>query len=273
MTIKYIFSDIDGTLLNSHGQVSMTNKRIIQSCSQPLTLVSARAPQDMLPIIDQLQLQTPQIAFNGGVIFQGNSNHWHSLAQKPLDFEVVAQMVLLISKYFPQVSLSFYSLHHWYTQRCDRGIKFEEQLVHQTATIINYRDFFKQAKHKLFKIMLITFDPEEMDRLQKFSHDLNISKINIQQSGTEYLEITSEAAQKAAGIQKILQQENLTIQEAMAVGDGENDLSMLRLVGYPVAMANANYKVRSTARFVTKSNDDQGLGYAIEQLVNQSVWL
>ncbi|MCO6541088.1 MAG: HAD hydrolase family protein [Lactobacillus sp.] len=43
MTIKYIFSDIDGTLLNSHGQVSMTNKRIIQSCSQPLTLVSARA--------------------------------------------------------------------------------------------------------------------------------------------------------------------------------------------------------------------------------------
>ncbi len=44
MTIKRIFCDMDGTLLNSEGQVSKSNATLIREAAIPVTLVSARAP-------------------------------------------------------------------------------------------------------------------------------------------------------------------------------------------------------------------------------------
>lgn len=70
MTIKRIFSDMDGTLLNSEGRVSSLNSEAIRDAQIPLTLVSARAPMEMREAIEELQLTGPQVAFNGGLIYQ-----------------------------------------------------------------------------------------------------------------------------------------------------------------------------------------------------------
>ena len=56
MTIKRIFSDMDGTLLNSEGCVSSLNSEAIRDAQIPLTLVSARAPMEMREAIEELQL-------------------------------------------------------------------------------------------------------------------------------------------------------------------------------------------------------------------------
>ena len=68
--IKHIFLDMDGTLLNSAGVVSANNIVGIKNSGLKATLVSARAPIEMAPAITQLGLTAPQIAFNGGMIFQ-----------------------------------------------------------------------------------------------------------------------------------------------------------------------------------------------------------
>ena len=70
MTIKRIFSDMDGTLLNSEGRVSSENSKAIRDAQIPLTLVSARAPMEMREAIEELQLTGPQLPFNGGLIYQ-----------------------------------------------------------------------------------------------------------------------------------------------------------------------------------------------------------
>lgn len=49
----------------------------------------------------------------------------------------------------------------------------------------------------------------------------------------------------------------------MAVGDGENDIEMLRLAGTGVAMGNAGENVKAAAEFVTDSNDENGLALAV----------
>ena len=68
--IQHIFSDMDGTLLNGVGRVSERNARRIRRSQIPLTLVSARAPMEMKEALKALNLTGPQVAFNGGLIYE-----------------------------------------------------------------------------------------------------------------------------------------------------------------------------------------------------------
>lgn len=51
------------------------------------------------------------------------------------------------------------------------------------------------------------------------------------------------------------------------VGDGDNDIAMLKEVGFGVAMANAEEKVKAVADYITESNNDEGAAKAIEKFV------
>ena len=53
----------------------------------------------------------------------------------------------------------------------------------------------------------------------------------------------------------------------MAIGDEENDLSMLEFAAYKIAMGNANPKVKEIATYISSSNNEDGVGEAIEKFV------
>ena len=67
---------------------------------------------------------------------------------------------------------------------------------------------------------------------------------------------------------RLLAKVNLTPADMIAFGDGYNDLSMLRLAGMGVAMANAAPEVRADADYVTLSNEEDGVAVAIERFLN-----
>ena len=71
MTYKCVFSDIDGTLLNSKHQISeKTKKKVQQLAIQniPFVLVSARMPKGMHYFLDELQIKAPMVSYSGGLI-------------------------------------------------------------------------------------------------------------------------------------------------------------------------------------------------------------
>lgn len=70
---------------------------------------------------------------------------------------------------------------------------------------------------------------------------------------------------KAHGIDVVAQHYGIDLSEVMAFGDGGNDLTMLRHVGYGIAMGNAREAVKEAARFVTKSVDENGIAEALKQ--------
>lgn len=55
--------------------------------------------------------------------------------------------------------------------------------------------------------------------------------------------------------------------ETMAIGDEENDRAMLEVVGSPVVMENGNPEIKKIAKYITKSNDESGVAYAIRKWV------
>jgi Cof subfamily protein (haloacid dehalogenase superfamily) len=269
MQIKHIFSDLDGTLLNSDGSLSVQNITAVKQCLIPFTLVSARSPKEMLPIIDTLHLTTSQVAFNGGLVFKKKANTLEIIHKSTIDFAIVQKLVTLITEKFPQASLSLYDLTGWYSGRVDAGIRYSEDIVKQNITPVDYPIFFTQPKD-IFKLMMINFDHDNMKKLNHYLNALNIKTINIQQSTPVCLEITSQHAKKSTGIQHILKAENLTANATAALGDGYNDLPMLELVGYPIVMANAFEDLKKKAHFITKTNNQAGVSYALQHIQNLS---
>jgi len=259
--IKHIFSDMDGTLLNSQGNVSDGNAQVIMASKIPFTLVSARAPMEMAGAIDKLQLTDAQIGFNGGLIYQKTATGLKVLKDDPLNNDSVAKLLTLIQTKFPKVSCSYYDLNHWYTEKIDTGIKYETKLTGQTATITNLNDLNDRV---IYKIMLITFDLQEMLNLNQTLLDAGLTDVSIKRSGDNYLEITSQAAQKSKGIQYIKDLEKLQTDEMAAFGDGHNDLPMLTSVGLPIVMENALPEIKPYGKFITKTNDEDGVAYGIK---------
>lgn len=261
MKIKHIFTDMDGTLLDSHGILSDSNRWSIYYNNIPVTLVSARSPLEMSNFIEKLQLSTPQIAFNGNLTFIQNQFGLQILDKNMLNTETVLQILDYVSTNFPKVSLSWYSLAHWYTKKQDRGTFIQKALTGIEPRIKNF-----DGQSEIYKIMMMIFNPNELLQLQEELNSLEIPNISICQSGQIYLEITSDKKTKSDAVQSILDSENLNFEEIAAIGDGYNDIPLLQAAGLPIAVDNANSEVKKHVKIVVSKNTENGVSEAISAI-------
>ena len=86
-------------------------------------------------------------------------------------------------------------------------------------------------------------------------------------SGTSFVELTPQGADKAMGLERLCRQLGIDASEVIAFGDNNNDLSMLAWAGRGIAMANATPEVLASAREVTASNTDFGVAQVLESLL------
>ena len=93
--------------------------------------------------------------------------------------------------------------------------------------------------------------------------DIVGDKMSVFRSAPFFLELVPNGIDKAQSLQRLLGKINLTPADMIAFGDGYNDLSMLKLAGVGVAMANAAPEVRAEADYVTLSNEEDGVAAAL----------
>ena len=263
--IKHIFSDLDGTLLDDQGKISKKTQEVIENSNLPFSLVSARAPQAMESLINQLNLKSSQVAFNGGLIFAKNE----VIKANPMVHASAQELIKTIKKDYPEINLSLYSLIDWYVEKIDKEMQFTPQvpkLVDLEALIT------ERPRLEIFKILLITPNESKLEEIKEHLEKLNFPDIIIQKTWETYLEITHLEAQKAKAVQFIAQREQLEQSELAAFGDNENDLSMLKAVGLPIVMANASDDLKKIGKVITKSNTEDGVAYGIQKYITDSLF-
>ena len=135
-----------------------------------------------------------------------------------------------------------------------------------TGLPLKYRTAEEMAKHEIIKMMYID-DPDKLDATiaklpQRFRERYTIVK-----STPFYLEILNKNASKGLAVQHLAEKLGISYEETMAIGDEENDRSMLEAVGNPVVMANGNPELKKIAKYITKSNEDSGVAHAINEWV------
>ena len=119
----------------------------------------------------------------------------------------------------------------------------------------------------VYKMIVLCEDDAIAQRLRPKLEVLLDASAELAQALPGYIEVVPTGASKATAAAALLDRWGLTWSDALAIGDGQNDVPMLREAGTSVAMANAKQSVRDAAQFGCASNADDGWVEAMERFV------
>jgi Cof subfamily protein (haloacid dehalogenase superfamily) len=269
MRYKAIFSDVDGTLLNSEHKISPVTRQKIQQLSEtrhvPFILVSARMPQAILPLQQELGIHAPIVAYGGALVLSEPdlSGKRETLRNLYMDPSTVSSIYDVVSGRYPSISCSMYNKDDWYVLSFTDPWVVQEKEITAIQPILMDADFTSSSERHINKIMCMG-EPEIIDRLSK---DLTVRfpELTIFKSKPTYLEIMAAGVTKSAAIQTLERVLGLGRNEIMAIGDNFNDMDMLRYAGLGVAMGNAPEEVKACSDEITDTNDEDGIVRILEK--------
>ena len=114
---------------------------------------------------------------------------------------------------------------------------------------------------------LIVGEATRLAELEKIMHEALKDRMGVYRSEPYFLEFVPKGIDKAQSLAVLLEKIGATKDEMIAVGDGFNDLSMIKFAGLGVAMANAQEVVRQSADYITLSNEEDGVAAVVEKFM------
>ena len=255
MKYKIIFSDIDGTIINSQHVMSDKTKEVLMKLDIPVVLVSARMPQGIHTIQQQFDNQDPIICYSGALVLDNQNILYDAGIDKDEADGIYKELIQC-----QDVSVSTYCYDHWYCQNYDEWVKQEEQITSLKAQV----GYFDNEK-KVHKFLCMA-KSDDIDRLEAKMKKL-YPHLAIYKSKSTYLEIMSGKTSKLEAIKVLLKHYHISIEDSLSFGDNYNDLDMLQNTGMSFAMANAPEQIKKQIGRVTASNDEDGIVYAIKNLI------
>ncbi|MDU8924960.1 Cof-type HAD-IIB family hydrolase [Pasteurellaceae bacterium LIM206] len=257
-TYQAIFSDIDGTLLDSRHQISPRTERAVKKVIArgiPFIPVSARPPYAITPYTRQLKTQQAIICYSGALILDHQLNPLYSVVIELADVQLLEQILAN----FQHLSINYYAGLDWYSNDlANYWTRQEAEITHLSAQI---KPAILPEIHKL----LIMGEAVEIKTLEQKLKN-SAPHLSIHRSKPEYLEIMNKAATKAKAIQFMEHHLQVRAEQVIAFGDNFNDLDMLQYAGLSVAMGNAPDEIKQCAKKVTADNDHDGIALILERI-------
>lgn len=254
MSYKIVFFDVDGTLIDyKNGRISATTISAIQQLqANGIEVVAATGrPLSMCKELQQLGIHT-FITANGAHAKNGDSLIYESVLEKDI--------VAAIQAYANQKghALSFFT-----ESLSMNGIQNESTLLalQQTLSLRDYPGVDSFITEKDIYLMCLYANQESVEEYKAaFPHLL------FQQWHPYIANVLQREVSKAIAAKAVLNYFGFKPAEAVAFGDGENDIELLGLAGFGVAMGNGSDKLKLIADFVTTDCDKGGIEFALKDL-------
>ena len=263
--IKIVFTDVDGTLLDAEHRVIPEACASVQKLAQlgiPLVLVSARMPEGLTTIQREMGFTGPLVCYSGAYVLDEQGAE---LLSHPIDIDTACEIKQFLDCELPGLTCSEYGYHTWICDDDqDPRIQNEERITTLKAQNARLRDVFgRTGIHKF----LLMGEPDEMEVAEK-RIAAAYPQLAVARSSAILCEVMSGKASKAEGVQVVCRHFGMDPSEAVAFGDGRNDIDMLAAVPESYAMANAPDEVKQVAAHVTRfSNAENGLAHTLEELL------
>ncbi|PWZ82702.1 Cof-type HAD-IIB family hydrolase, partial [Staphylococcus pseudintermedius] len=117
------------------------------------------------------------------------------------------------------------------------------------------------------KVMGVDYEEHIAELIKKMDGEFD-NEVDMTTSKPFFLEFMSKGVSKGEAIKKLAERLDLDVNQMVAFGDSANDIEMFKVVGKAVAMNNASDEVKSYADMVTKSHDEDGIPYALDQILS-----
>ncbi|MGL5042301.1 MAG: Cof-type HAD-IIB family hydrolase [Culicoidibacterales bacterium] len=256
---KMLVTDIDDTLLNSDHQLSPENLVAITSLLEKkhtFVLASGRPDGGMADLVKEIGLDKVDgyiIAFNGGKI--KNVATGEILYQVGLEQEHFKRVVHFAQE--NKLSICSYTDTEIVVSRESEQSKIEAQLTGLTYVVT--ADICAYFEKKLIPKSIIFGEAAIIAQMKPKLLEAVGQDLEVVISKPIFLEITPKGVHKGSAILTLAEKLGIEASEIIAVGDGENDLEMLKAAGLGIAVENAQDTLKSVADIVTVSNNEHAI--------------
>lgn len=287
---KFVAIDIDGTLLNSNGELSertiLAVKRVIEKGVR-VVLTSGRVTNSVEMIAEKVNADKYLICDNGASIYDvaQNKTIWSREIEKSTVLDLIKTCIEndiyymvftdkeIIVKDLRHMALAFYKQRHnckdeatGVTQFKYAGIEYIERIEKPIRRIVvcdQDRTIYNSIVKKLTKFNDIELmaSPHISNKIIKNSDKTIILSYS-------YAEILPKNANKWSAIKELISRiGGISESEVMAIGDNFNDVSMIESAGLGVAMNNGATVAKEVARVVAPTNDEDGVATVLERYI------
>lgn len=249
--IKAIILDLDGTLLDDNKKISDKTIEFLIQIRRDIKIIPASARQfcTIKPYLEKLDLLNDDnytICFNGSLVV---GNKEDELFSSYIDKNVVVEIDDFILD--NNIDWTYYL--------------YDNRLLRKDISDI--KEFVN--KNNIYKIVGIS-TPEVIDKIRNNLPKCILDNLEITSSELNRIEFVNKGMTKVKAIELLLNKIDIDKENVVAIGDGDNDIDMIKYVGCGIAMLNSPKIVKENADIVTKySNNEDGVYYAIKEILSE----
>ncbi|NRO28919.1 Cof-type HAD-IIB family hydrolase [Lactobacillus helveticus] len=287
--IKLVACDLDGTLFNSDMSVSEANIQAVKNAQDngiEFLIATGRAPCESRAILKDAGLHTGFINLNGALVFDEDS-------KLMVKHKIPTYKALEIVELLHQAGFYFeiITADQVYTEDLNQRISNVAHLMIDLNPLLDFKqavaisagnktimnmkqvDHFEDLLHdpEVEVMKIIAFDSRGHEAFDNVKKEVaQIGDLVVTSSSSSNIEINAQQAQKGIALLDYAKLKNIKRDEIAAIGDNLNDESMIREAGIGVAMGNAVPVIKGLAQITTKTNNEDGVAYILNQFVKEN---
>ncbi len=273
---RMVAIDLDGTLLRKDGTMGERTRRALQAAVKrgiKVVICTGRRFRTTLPVLAELQLAVPVIVHGGQLIKDADTHetlHHHYL---PQELSLGAVKFLKAHGATPIVYVDLFTQGidiHLDNER--DGHPFHLKYLERNRAHCHFVGdvtsvFCPQTIH-----IGALADRASLERLdvrleREFGSSIRHLVMNNTNDEGAFLEIMTPGNSKWRALSVLINAAGFAPEQVICIGDEVNDLEMIRHAGLGVAMGNATPAIKAVADYITRTNEEDGVAYVVEQFV------
>lgn len=274
--IKLVAVDLDGTLLTSEKNVTDDTIKTIRKVMDKgiyFVISSGRNSKSAAQIQKMIGAEgQPMILHNGAIISDG-TGHGRLRVTDTLSRQTAKEFMTFCRQNDLTCAVIFGDCDEVVLNRHDADAmeSFRRFSLIDDAYVALDSDELDKAVpgyDEPNKMLVFERDPAKIAEAEKILTKAFGARLSVYKSGDEYIDAMPQGMNKGTGLSILMKELGIKKNEVMAIGDSGNDVGMLKLASLSVAMKNGEPYTKKAAKFITDTNDNEGVKSALEKFIS-----
>ncbi|MBM2825383.1 MAG: HAD-superfamily hydrolase, subfamily [Dehalococcoidales bacterium] len=266
---RLLVTDIDGTLLGKNGTISPDDRTTlakIQDSGMQVALSTGRVMLASLKIIKELSLDGYHIFCDGALV--SNPENDDEVYAKPISQALLREAIEFSHLY--DINLDLYSRNRYFIERETWATAIRRDFFGVEPTVVDFNQVWPEER--IIKGALVLNSAEERAKAESFRlHFQDCFNFSLSRTPSypevDFINVVAQGVSKGEALLALSSYLNIPMSEVIAIGDGNNDVSLLSKAGLAIAMGNAPDELKAVADYVTLDVEHSGLSAAIKKLL------
>jgi Cof subfamily protein (haloacid dehalogenase superfamily) len=263
---KLLALDVDGTLVTDTLVITDPVKKAVAAAQERgvvVTLATGRMFRSAVQFANELNLSAPLICYQGAMV--KHSRTGELIFHQPVPLDLARRFIELAQKHNYHVNA--YVDDHIYVAEMTDEARYYSSLARVPAEVVgNLLNFIDRPERAPTKLVIVTDEDKTLGVLHEFEDAFGHS-LYVTRSHARFTEAVHPECSKGVALRALAKSLDIPVEQTLAVGDNLNDLPMLEMAGFSVAVANSSPGVKEKAGYVASGAVGDGVVEAINRFI------